>query len=884
MRLRTTLVLVTLFTLFAGSAFAQPRAYVPNNGNTSNPDNTVSVVDTGTNMVIDTITVGNRPVSAVVSPDGTRAYVVNQGPDTVSVIQTSTNTVISTIDVDNDPTDIAISPDGSTVWVANFNGIPSNFGTVSKIDTATEMVTRIELPVISRSCNPNAIVVHPTLDFVYVTTACDRILAINTTTNMVIGAPNRTVLLGSSDIDINTDGTKIYVTDRGNDAVYVINLAAGLPPAAVSDTISLTDGLCAADPLDVAVSPAGNFAWVATQPTNQVSGGCNTMPPPFFANINYVRIDTGSNTAAFFTGDPLETQSTLGFLRDGTSFYGLRITGSATEVMVSPMGMITIGTPFGGFGSIPASSSPYFIGPPMSELSVTKTGNGDGNVISANPAGMNCDSTASEICDIAVPDGMEVTLTATADGSSVFNGWGMDCSGAGTSTMITVSADSECTAEFIAQQFNVDVSINPPGGGSVTSSPSGISCPSDCSELFDINTFINLNETADPDFDFVNWTGDPDCSDGDIDDLIEDTSCTANFDIKRFTVTVEIAGDGVGSVASVPAGINCPGDCSEEYIIHTMVNLNETTDPDSDFLGWTGPADCADGIIQDLTEDITCTATFNLKRFSLNINLAGDGNGTVTTTPPGISCPGDCDELFPIHTMINLNEMPNMDSDFISWTGDPDCTDGIIQDITTNTTCTATFNLKRFTLAVNLTGAGVGVVTSVPPGIDCGVDCDNIYIYGTVVNLNTLADPVSVFTGFSGDPDCSDGEVTMLSDISCDANFDFLPLILNKIFPGIASNFNNISAEVATPGGKVAFIWGYQLGATTINGQTCNGITLGIKNPQLLSIVDADLDQTANYEFYIPLIGDFEIPILTQAVDIPTCRLSDVEVNIIRKL
>lgn len=803
MKLNTTLVLITLLTFWSVSALAQPRAYVPNNGNTSNPDNTVSVVDTGTNMVIDTIAVGNRPVSSVVSPDGTRAYVVNQGPDTVSVIQTSTNTVISTIDVDSDPTDIAISPDGTTVWVANFNGIPSNFGTVSKIDTATEVVTRIELPVISRSCNPNAIVVHPTLDFVYVTTACDRLLAINTTTNMVIGPPNRTVLLGSNDIDISTDGTKIYVTDRANEAVYIIDIAAGLPPAAVSDTISLSDGLCAADPLDVAVSPAGNFAWVVTQPTNQVSGGCNIMPPPLFADINYVRIDIGSNAASLFAGNPLETYSTLGFLRDGTSFYGLRITGTATEVMVTPMGTITIGTPFGGFGSIPASSSPYFIGPPMSELSVTKTGNGDGNVTSMNPAGMNCDSTASEICDIAVPDGLEVTLTATADASSIFNGWGADCSGAGNSTMITVSADSNCTADFEIQQFNVDVSINPPGGGSVTSSPSGIDCPGDCSELFDINSFINLNETADPDFDFASWTGDSDCSDGDIDDLMEDTSCTANFNIKRFVVTVVIVGDGVGSVSSMPPGISCPGDCTEIYDIHTEITLSETTNPDSDFLGWTGPADCADGIIQDLTEDITCTATFNLKRFTLNITKSG---------------------------------------------------------------------------------AGAGVVTSNPAGIDCGGDCDEVLIIDTVVTLSAVADPVSVFTGFSGDPDCEDGGVIMTSDITCNANFDFLPLILNPIFPGIASSINNISAEVATPGGPVAFLWGFQPGATTISGPTCNGITLGIKNPQLLRIVNAGQDQIASYDFYIPLVGDFEIPILTQAVDIPTCRVSELEVNIIRKL
>jgi YVTN family beta-propeller protein len=47
----------------------------------------LSVIRTSTNTVIATIPVGFLPSEVAISPDGTRAYVINGGSDTVSVIQ-----------------------------------------------------------------------------------------------------------------------------------------------------------------------------------------------------------------------------------------------------------------------------------------------------------------------------------------------------------------------------------------------------------------------------------------------------------------------------------------------------------------------------------------------------------------------------------------------------------------------------------------------------------------------------------------------------------------------------------------------------------------------------------------------------------------------------
>jgi hypothetical protein len=55
-----------------------------------------------------------------------------------------------------------------------------------------------------------------------------------------------------------------------------------------------------------------------------------------------------------------------------------------------------------------------------------------------------------------------------------------------------------------------------------------------------------------------------------------------------------------------------------------------------------------------------------------------------------------------------------------------------------------------YTLSVNKTGNGSGVVSSDPAGIDCGTVCSADFVVGTLVTLNSLADTGSAFSGWSG--------------------------------------------------------------------------------------------------------------------------------------
>ena len=69
-----------------------------NNGNA-----TASVIDTKTNTLVKTISVGSQPEDVAITPDGGFAYMTNNGDGTVSVIDTTANIVVKTITVGSSP-------------------------------------------------------------------------------------------------------------------------------------------------------------------------------------------------------------------------------------------------------------------------------------------------------------------------------------------------------------------------------------------------------------------------------------------------------------------------------------------------------------------------------------------------------------------------------------------------------------------------------------------------------------------------------------------------------------------------------------------------------------------------------------------------------------
>lgn len=85
----------------------------------------ISVIDTSMNAITDVIALGGAPTQMILSPDQTRAYVVDY--DYVAVVCTVAHRVVQTVAVDARPACVAAGMDGDSLLVADYSGRVSAF-------------------------------------------------------------------------------------------------------------------------------------------------------------------------------------------------------------------------------------------------------------------------------------------------------------------------------------------------------------------------------------------------------------------------------------------------------------------------------------------------------------------------------------------------------------------------------------------------------------------------------------------------------------------------------------------------------------------------------------------------------------------------------------
>jgi len=89
-------------------------AYITNQG-----EHTVSLINTASNQVTDTIQVGKAPVGIAVSKNLKRAYISNVEGQSISVIDTTSQKMIDSIKIQGSPVGLALSADSSMLYVAS---------------------------------------------------------------------------------------------------------------------------------------------------------------------------------------------------------------------------------------------------------------------------------------------------------------------------------------------------------------------------------------------------------------------------------------------------------------------------------------------------------------------------------------------------------------------------------------------------------------------------------------------------------------------------------------------------------------------------------------------------------------------------------------------
>lgn len=322
-------------------------------------------------------------------------------------------------------------------------------------------------------------------------------------------------------------------------------------------------------------------------------------------------------------------------------------------------------------------------------LTVVKDGAGSG-VVASNPSGIACGAT----CAASFSAGTKITLTATADPGSVFEGWSDGCTGTGTCT-IALSGDQTVRARFVPVRDTLAVQLA--GSGRVTSDPGGIACPSACEFAYERGTSVTLTAQPDGGAIFTGWGGACAGTGACTVTLAGDATVTAQF-IRTFALEVRRDGSGGGAVTSSPEGISCGAACEARYPDGTVVTLTAVPETGSTFSGWSGAgcggsADCS----FVLTGDTVVSATFEPIPYTLTvINDSAFGGGTVTSIPSGIDCGSTCSAPFAYGTVVNLIATPDGGYGFAGWSGGCTGFDTCVVTMTADVTVNAFFYPQIF--------------------------------------------------------------------------------------------------------------------------------------------------------------------------------------------
>ncbi len=262
--------------LSSNTAEAQPFAYV------TNPlTGTVSVIDTNPgsadfNKVVSTINVEVGDYydhfKIAITPDGTRAYLVNQRSGTISVIDldpgsTGFNQVVSTIEVRGVPARIAFTPDGTRAYVTH-HGLGDNVWVIDTDPGSTEfnkVVSRLAVWQIPHGIaitpdGTRAYVVDITIGFVSVV----DIDPASSDYNKVVSRIWEGVGINAGwSIAITPDGTRAYVPSSSG--VAWANYVAVIDVDPNSTDFNKVVSKIEAGPSSIrlAITPDGTLAYVA---------------------------------------------------------------------------------------------------------------------------------------------------------------------------------------------------------------------------------------------------------------------------------------------------------------------------------------------------------------------------------------------------------------------------------------------------------------------------------------------------------------------------------------------------------------------------------------------------------------------------------------------
>ncbi len=271
----STIALIVLSTL-AILPCAHTRAFAEENSQIEDPTVTwayvvhaglgggVSVVDAETHMLITRIPIGVEDIFDVaVTPDGRFAYVSSNGTDSLFVIRTSDNTLIDEVAKVSGPRGLDITPDGEYIYVASKY---TNEVTIVRLSDKHMETVAVEFD------EPSDVAITADGEFAYVVGGVFQqqgsVSVIRTSDNSLVGTVS--VGITTLNVAVTPDGIA-YVTNYG---LRLEEMSGEVSVITVHDSKVELIKRIPTDPtirgIDICTRPDGQFAYVGNRLRNEV--------------------------------------------------------------------------------------------------------------------------------------------------------------------------------------------------------------------------------------------------------------------------------------------------------------------------------------------------------------------------------------------------------------------------------------------------------------------------------------------------------------------------------------------------------------------------------------------------------------------------------------
>ena len=257
-------------------------------------------------VYIDRVDIGGNPNYITFTPDGAKAYVVDYENVTVTVVDTTDNTVMDILEFEGfGLQDAVISPDGSRLYVSNMQ--------MNQIEVVRTSDNTILTPIVTEYNRPRGINISPNGQYLFVGhyLAVDALVTmIRLSDEMVVD----TAYIPSNPrrIAVNTDGTRIYVTEHNEDEVYAYNVSGETLEFAAVQDLNTEPGYLAS-PVGIVVSedpapcldcPANGIIQNVTYPAGKTCSCSNAEALTIGANVTIEAGATVTFIAPVVTFEP----------------------------------------------------------------------------------------------------------------------------------------------------------------------------------------------------------------------------------------------------------------------------------------------------------------------------------------------------------------------------------------------------------------------------------------------------------------------------------------------------------------------------------------------------------------------------------------------------